>query len=157
MTDTRDTGGAKVPTVDAGLVSAYEATNFEVLGAHPLVLHVKDGPDEVAAAAAWLASFGAGSAVIITAWNPFSQSCSSEWNAAANGSLLAAVKAAGLRWEPARGVGLDGLWSEESYCVFDVPPDLVDAWLLEYRQNAVLLARRGEAPVLLWHPDHRRA
>ncbi|MGY0194571.1 DUF3293 domain-containing protein [Leptothrix sp. BB-4] len=157
MTDPHDNISAKAPAVDADLAAAYESTAFEVLGDRPIVLKVQDGPDEIDAAATWLAGFGAESAIVITAWNPFSESRTTEWNEAANERLQADVKAAGRRWLPARGVSEDGNWSEASGCVFDVPPQRVDAWLVEFRQHAVLLARRGESPVLIWHPDHRRA
>ena len=133
----------------AELVAAYEATLYEVFGERPAVLSVADA---AGAHDQWLARNDSHTAVVITAWNPFSRSLDAAANEEANALLRAAIESQNLRCVAARGRHPSGQWSEESLCAFDVPDPLLDEWLIEYRQNAAIRVRLGEQPLLVWHP-----
>jgi hypothetical protein len=133
---------------DAALVATYAAARYEVYGDHPDVLMVTDmagAHDE------WLDDNNAATAVIITAWNPFSHQLSSAKNEKANHHLLQAIERRSLRWAPARSAAAGGGWSEDGYCVFDVPDAMVEHWLITYQQNAAVRVRKGERVELVWH------
>ena len=133
---------------DAGLVAAYAAARYEVSGEFPSVLLISDSPgihDE------WLAKNQSDSAVVITAWNPFSHQLSPAKNEAANRHLESAIRGRSLGWALASAADPTGRWREASFCVFDVPDSLVDEWLIRYQQNAVIRVRKGGRPTLVWH------
>jgi hypothetical protein len=135
-------------TPASDLIATYSTARYEVFGDHPAVLSIGDS---VGAHDEWLARAGRESAVVITAWNPFSHQLSQLKNDAANRHLVNAIEDASLRWAPARGSSPGGGWHEDSYCVFEVPESLVEHWLVRYQQNAVVRVRRGGRPELVWH------
>lgn len=140
------------PELSTALAAAFALTTFEVHGAHPATLTVSDTSQ---ACAAWLDAARAQQAVVVTAWNPFGAAQSAQANSSANAQLCTEIEAAGLAWQPARGVSTANDWFEDSYCVFDAPSAVIDGWLRSFDQHAVLRVRRGESPALVWHPDHR--
>ncbi len=104
----------------------------------------------------WLAEQGASSAVVITAWNPFSQAQSQALNEADNADLLSAIEQAQLKWFYARGCGPSEEWCEDGYCVFDGPDALVEEWLVTFQQNAALRVRFGGPVEIVWHKQFCR-
>lgn len=133
----------------AELVAAYQATLYEVFGERLAVISVAD---TAGAHDQWLARNDSHTAVVITAWNPFSRSLDSVANDEANAQLRSAIESQKLRCVGARGRHPSGQWSEDSLCAFDVPDPLLDEWLIAYRQNAAIRVRLGEQPQLVWHP-----
>lgn len=143
----------RTPPPGVALVAAYEATEYRVDSRPPHTLMV--GQD-VASVRAWLKRQSASSATIVTAWNPFSGQQDAATNDIRQTRLRHAVEQSGLRWMPAQGCDASGQWpSEPSYCVLDAPHVLIDSWLSEYEQYAVLQACVERGCRLIWHPDVR--
>ena len=134
--------------IPANVVTAYEATVFEVFGRFPAVLSLAETPG---AHDCWLARNASGSAVIITASNPFSKLTAKDCNDAANGRLHGDAKALNLSTSAARRTDPLERWFEDSICVFDLPDAVLSTWLTRYGQNAALRVRMGQAPELVWH------
>ncbi len=139
--------------IPADLEAAYEATVVNIHGDDPAVWSFAN---TVGTHDRWLAKRGAVAAVVITAWNPFSRSESHERNTAENAALRSAIEQAKLTWVSAVGTGQDGAWFEDSFCVFDVPDDLLDEWLVTFQQNAAFRVRVGGRVELVWHRRFRR-
>ena len=134
--------------IPAELVAAYSATLYEVLGDLSAVISITD---TAGAHDPWLTQNNSQTAVVITAWNPFSEQMAPAINAAANIRLQMSIETRKLHSAPAQGRHPLGEWSEESVCVFDVSDELLDSWLIDYRQNAAIRVRLGEQPQLVWH------
>lgn len=84
---------------------------------------------------------------IVTAHNPAPQVLPPEDNALRNERLLAAIKAAGMRWKPATGRSADPRegWEEASFALLEVD-----------RGEAIELGRRfDQAAIFEWTPAHR--
>lgn len=142
-----------IPQPDAQTVSAYETTNYFAHADKPILLRVGDSP---AIRAHWLQRINARSATILTAWNPLGETNSPEQNDRAQAELLAAIDTAELRWLPASGQDPAGTWEPEpGFCVFDVPEELLDEWLVRFRQNAAVHLTLHEPCRLVWHPSLR--
>lgn len=140
---------------EQGLVDAYRVTDFVVETEEAMVLRV-DSP--VPLLGRWLAARRCESAVVITASNPFSRSLPGEENLRRNRELLTAIEATGLLSASAIGRARSDNWEPEvSFCVFDVAPDVVDAWMRRFGQYAVVLAEKEGTCRLLWHPAIRVA
>ena len=137
-----------MPAPEPHLIATYAAARYEVLGDLPALLLVSD---TAGAHDDWLRANNSESAIVITAWNPFSHQLSAKKNELANRHLAGAIESAFRRWVPARGAATGGRWAEDSYCVFDVPDPLLEQWLVRYQQNAAVRVRRGERPELVWH------
>ncbi|MDP1740968.1 DUF3293 domain-containing protein [Polaromonas sp.] len=139
-----------------GLVDAYRLTDFVVQKTDdPIVLQV-DHP--VRKLKHWLEAQKSASAVVISAWNPFSMSLSMEENTRRNQELGRAIEIAGLRSVSASGCARSGNWEPEaSFCVFDVPLTLVNEWMQRFEQYAVVRADKNGTCRLLWHPAIRTA
>ena len=135
-------------TISAELMAAYHATVVRIHDGNPVVLSIAD---PVGTHDRWVAERGETNAVIITAWNPFSQVQSQDLNVADNAILLADIEAAQLTWVSARGSGPSGEWFEDSFCVFDVPDALIDEWLVTFQQNAAFRVRVGGPVEIVWH------
>lgn len=142
-----------LPLADlARLRRAYRATDYQIHSRPPIVLRV-GGP--VAGLADWLATGGCDTALVITAFNPFSRPTPATENLQQQEALQTAVRASGLSHVAAEGVGRDGAWPPEpSLCVFDAPAPLVDTWLIAFSQAAVVVAD-AQGCRLVWHPGLR--
>jgi len=137
------------------LVSAYRETVFCVYGNALIDLKIGAPADMHDA---WLTRIGKRSAVVITAWNPFSQATNLALNQERQQELITAVDDAALSWCNAAGKDPTGQWPpEESLCVFDAFSDTIDLWLRQFSQYAVVIAEIGKPCNLLWHPDLRLA
>lgn len=135
------------------LADAYLDTDFAVFGPAPHVFRI--GKDE-AAAAAWMRRLGAASATIATAWNPFSDQRSNAENMGMQGQFRRELDAQGLRYLDAEGRASSGDWpAEPSFCIFDVAEEQADAWMSDYRQNAVVRILANGQCILAWHPGLR--
>lgn len=138
------------PRPSPSLLAAYNATLFEVLTTPAAALLVGgQGP----LVGDWLLGVGANSAVIITAWNPFSRSTEQAANEQKQAQLLAEVEAAGLQWLPAQGRDAAGVWPPEpSLCVLDASLILIDRWLANFEQFAAVTIDPINGCQLRWHP-----
>lgn len=139
----------KLPT--EGLVAAFKATDFHVLGSQPRTLKVGQAPE---CHNEWLRQLGYQSATVITAWNPFSKARSERTNSRRQRQLLKLIVDAGLSWVDAKGQDPTGDWPpEKSLCVFDASRAHANTWLVKFRQYAAVEAREGKACELVWHPE----
>jgi len=137
-----------------GLVDAYRETDFVITSSGCITLRVGQ---HVPGLDKWFAAHRRCNAVVITAFNPFSQSLPEEENLRRSAALLAAITAHGLTYAHALGQATVGEWSPEpSFCVFGPPPSLVDEWMRHFGQYAVVLADEAEGCRLLWHPAIRQ-
>jgi hypothetical protein len=142
-----------IPQPDAGTVAAYESTHYFAHDDPRVLLRIGDQAD---AHRAWLQKMNAHSATILTAWNPMGQELPAAENDRAQSELLAAIRARNLRWLPASGEDPTGQWQPEpGFCVFDVPDELLDEWLVAFRQNAAVQVAGQQACRLVWHPSLR--
>ncbi len=141
-----------VSTAPEDLRRAYASALYHIERYAPATFTTNTAPGDVAR---WLDALGAHSATVVTAWNPFSERLPDAENEAAGTELRRAVVDAGLAYVDARGTDPEGVWSEDSLCVFDASEGTVDLWLRAFGQNAVLVLRRGDAPALRWHPAYR--
>ena len=129
------------------LVEAYKRTRYRVDGSPPFHLRV-DVPS--APLAALMTRFGAASAALITAWNPYSAPCTAEENARVQGRLQAELEALGLgivpgfgEWEDAPSEG------EPSFLVIGIDAARACDLGRRYRQHAILLAEGDAVPRLV--------
>lgn len=148
-----DANPERIPQPDAQTVAAYETTNYFAHEDKPVLLRIGDPP---ASHRAWLEKMGAQSATILTAWNPLSEEKSREENDRAQAELLAQIREGEFRWLPATGQDPAGTWQPEpGFCIFDVPQETLDRWLVKFRQNAAVQSTRQEPCRLVWHPSIR--
>jgi len=118
----------------ADTIQAYEQTDSLAEDQPPVCLRIGDSGQQHRA---WLARHGATSASILTAWNPFGQELARAENDALQSRLQTTILHSNLAWLPARGEDPKGSWQPEpGFCVFDMPPALLDEWLQLFRQNA---------------------
>lgn len=146
-----------VPTISRpsdDTIRAYEQTDYFAEDQPPVCLRIGDA---AAVHLAWLDRHAAHSASILTAWNPFGQELARAENDALQARLQTTILHCGLNWLPARGEDPKGSWQPEpGFCVFDMPPDLLDEWLMLFRQNAAVRLERGTGCRLVWHPEIAR-
>lgn len=143
----------KIPVPDAKTIAAYESTHYFAHEAKPVLIRVGD---PASSHQAWLEKMGARSATILTAWNPLGEEKSPAENDQAQAALRAAIDEQALRSLPASGEDPAGTWQPEpGFCVFDVPDDVLDRWLVQFRQNAAVQFTRDSRCRLVWHPAVR--
>ena len=131
----------------------YTKTEFTVFGSHEHVLRIGLGAPD---AASWLRHNDAHCAAVVTAWNPFSCSLSTEQNQERQIRLQQEVAANRLRTVRAEGQDRLSSWpAEPSICVFDPTKEQIDGWLVRYEQNAVVWVDSAGNCMLVWHPDLR--
>jgi Protein of unknown function (DUF3293) len=100
---------------------------------------------------ALLESLGAVDWAFITAWNPGSMRLPPAENERNNNDLLERIGRLGYEAIPGEGVGDDGDWpAERSFFVAGIPAGEAMALGRYYRQRAIVVGRRGGAPVLAW-------
>jgi len=139
-----------IPQPDARTVAAYESTDYFVHEAERVLLRIGD---PAGSHRSWFERMDAQSATIMTAWNPLGEEKSRAENDRAQDKLLAAIGMKQLRWLPASGEDPSGAWQPEpGFCVFDAPEEVLDEWLVEFRQNAAVRAARDDKCRLIWHP-----
>jgi hypothetical protein len=133
------------------LLQAYNATQYVVHTKPELILQIGI---HAANTDLLLSKHGAKSACIVTAWNPFSQSLSTEDNIKRNEELIGAVNKLELQYLDAEGRDPEGKWpSEKSLCVFDATDSMIKEWMRVFGQNAVVVVNHGQPPTLVLHPD----
>jgi hypothetical protein len=138
---------------DAATVAAYESTHYYAHDTQPVLLRIGDAAD---LHRDWLSRMNAGSATILTAWNPLGKEVARAENDLAQDKLLADIRSKALRWLPASGEDPAGAWQPEpGFCVFDASDEVVDQWLVAFRQNAAVRVTREDNCRLVWHPSLR--
>lgn len=142
MTPAQDAAPApdSMPTLDA----AFRAAVYRVFdGDIGLQLRL-DQP--AAALAALLARLGAGSAVLLTAWNPHAQHTPLEANLKRQDTLQDWLRAHAYRWLQAEGAAPDRTWVEPSLLVLDLDADTTAMLAARFAQCAwIELDAQGRA------------
>ena len=99
-----------------------------------------------------LTLFEAQAAVVITAWNPYSEPKTKEENEAAQQRLEAELKSQGVRFLPATGKGTADEWTEPSVLALGMGFAAAQELAVKYQQNAYLWIEKG-FPAVLIYPD----
>lgn len=145
--------GNKPPALSDALLAAFNATDFVVL--EQPEIHVRLGkapPDELVD---MLDHRQAETAVIVTAWNPFSTPLSDDLNRLRNLFLEHRLASEGLPCLPAEGRDPTGQWAAEpSFLAFDLLPDQLESLLEIFQQHAIVVVSR-ETVSLVLHKAHR--
>ena len=101
---------------------------------------------------AYVREKGAGSYTFITAYNPYSAGLlPRRENVARSQVLRQEVRSMGYDFERCVGVDPCGEWEDEpGLMVYDIPLGEVLALGRKWNQNAILYAKLGQAPCVLW-------
>jgi hypothetical protein len=138
-------------SVPAALIDAYEAASYWVdLPSGRITLRVGErfSPPQDLGAVDRLA--------VVTAFNPFSRVLTEAENSERQARLIHAVETAGLLLFPAAGVDPEGRWKPEpSLGIVDPSDEQLDVWLVQFGQNAVVVANAGQPIALKLHPQCR--
>lgn len=130
--------------LDEALQRAYQSTEYRV-PEEGLVLRVGVKCPEVAALHE---KRGVSSSAFITAWNPQSKKLDGAANQRRNTLLASDLKALGLPFIDAEGVGADG-WRELSYLVLGATGEQAQALGYTYGQNAFVFVDSSGVPELV--------
>ncbi|BAN25120.1 nitrile hydratase accessory protein [Caballeronia insecticola] len=139
-------------TLTAATLAAYRAAIYRI-HAQPDI-DMKIGIAN-AAVASLLARHESESAVFVTAFNPFGHVLSPEDNAARQHRLIERVERMGLQALPGAGIDPLNIWlAETSLLVLGATPQIADALMTEFGQNAVVFVDSAGLPQLRLHPDY---
>lgn len=134
-------------------LAAYRATRYRVFAPIPIDMRIGETS---AAMAALLAQHGAGSAVFVTAFNPFSRRLCDDDNAARQRRLKAHLARLGLATIEGAGIDPTGQWpSEESVLALGADRPAADDLMVKFEQNAVVFVEGDGGARLLLHPQLR--
>jgi hypothetical protein len=134
----------------AALIDAYTATDFVLFdtGDGELVVNVGQRSAEFDRV---LASRGAETAVIVTAYNPRSVVLPDAENRARHQRLTAMLEARGHDYALGEGRDPTGHWKPELECVvFGISVEVGLEIARAFDQNAIVFIRRGDAPELAY-------
>jgi len=136
-------------TIEVSLLDAYLSTHFVVYEGDTTftIMCGRQLPEFDTL----LDSRGVKSAVIITAWNPWSRATGHRENECAQKKLEDTLRQAEFSYLPSSGVDPNGEWpAEPSFCVLGMSAQEAELWSKTYRQNAVVIYRaHGSAELLL--------
>ena len=123
-----------MPEISSELKQAYQESLFTIDGSDTINLktHSKD-------CIKFLDKHNANSAVIITAYNPYSQAECDITNEIANMHLKNDLLNNGYNAVGSVNTGKDGCWPEKSWMVLDFKRSEIQKYLNKYKQNACLL------------------
>lgn len=142
------------PRMDEGLHQAYLRTYYRIDSDPPARLQI--GQD-ASGFAQWMRNKGYRNAILLTAWNPFSEPLPAEENERRRAEFEAEARHLGIAFVGGRGEDpTTPEWTpEESLCLFDAPLEHVDAWMRRYEQNAAVRVNEEGQVSLYWHPELR--
>jgi sugar phosphate isomerase/epimerase len=139
--------------VNGETLAAYRATRYRVFAHIPIDMRIGETS---AAMTALLARHGAGSAVFVTAFNPFSQRLCDDDNAARQRRLKAHLARLGFATIEGAGIDPTGQWpSEESVLALGADRPAADDLMRKFEQNAVVFVEGDGCARLLLHPRLR--
>ena len=135
------------------LITAYRNTDY-IVSPGDISLRVDEPVPHLAE---WLRARGAKSAVIVTAFNPFSVETPDAENQQRQDELQIFIEACGRSHLLARGVARSGGWpAEPSLCVLDPTAAEIDDCLTRFGQYAAVHASSAGRCELVWHPMIRQ-
>ena len=136
-------------TISQDLKQAYESTLFTAqLATSVDFKHGEESPK----ADALLVLLDVQSAVLITAWNPYSEPKTKEENESAQQRLEAELTTRGIRFLPAIGKGTSDEWAEPSVLALGIGFAAAQELAVKYQQNCYLWIEKG-FPAELIYPD----
>lgn len=139
------------PKLAEALLAAYRLTEFVVFQAGEIVIRV-DQPAPTALVRLMLASKTA-TAIVVTAFNPFSVSLPEEVNQLRQQFLRQDIAERGLTAVEAEGRDPARQWPPEaSLMVLGASAEQVTRLLVDYQQHAVVFSSLGEPTRLVLHP-----
>lgn len=133
--------------LDQDLISAYKATNFHVKAEPGFTLNIGKVSEELRAT---IQKNRVSDAAFITAWNPYSESLSSEENKLRNKQLENELNLRSLK--SIDGFGQDSLaqWAgEDSFLVLGISLEASKKLGLQFKQNAIVWADKNAIPQLI--------
>ncbi len=134
--------------ISQALIRAYEETDYRVLVQPPFTMRIGRASQELAEL---YRRTKAGTACVITAWNPRSKKLSDAENDTAQARLIAELDKGGLRHLPALGADPKGKWKgEASVLVLDATRKIVEGLGRKYGQNCIVWAEADAVPKLLF-------
>ena len=140
------------PSLPSTLLDAYKATDFMV---DDPAIRLRVGQPS-ARMDAELRAQGAARAIVVTAWNAFSEDTDLRANALRQHMLRHALESDGQIVRNAEGRDPAGVWPPEpSLLVMETDPTLDDRLLRDYEQHAIVVIEQGEPVRLALHPHHR--
>lgn len=128
------------------LAHAYRRTSYWLQTHPPICVRV----GEVSAALdSLLKDLGVDTWAFVTAFNPHSRRLSDTENRARDAALIEQLDRGGWRHIACDGVDDDGTWpTEHGHVIFGIDAQAARALGRRFAQNAILLGRVGEAPLL---------
>lgn len=143
------------PELSRALLAAYEAASFVINVKTPITLKLGEtstGMD------ALLQDYGSKRAMIVTAFNPFSEPIDSRANGLRQQMLRHSLGDAGFQFLDVLGMDPLGHWPPEpSLLVFETDPVFEDQLLQDYEQHALVIVAPGRPAALALHPEHRHS
>lgn len=128
------------------LAHAYRRTSYWLQTQPPFYVRV----GEISAALdSLLEDLGVDTWAFITAFNPHSRRLSDSENRARDAAFVAQLNRDGWRHIACEGVDDDGTWpTERGHVIFGIDAEAARALGRRFAQNAILLGRKDEAPLL---------
>lgn len=144
----------KPPRLSADMLSAFSATDYLIGATSEICARIGEQSSTVAGL---LEQNAAESAVLVTAFNPFSILLPIEVNRLRQTHLRLGLEAKGLASIDAEGRDPSGRWEPEpSFLVLGPTSEQVEQMLLTYQQHAVVHITAAGEVTLCFHPGHRR-
>lgn len=134
------------------LNAAYRNTEYRVFTPETTLclLIDKSSPEFTA----WCRAQEVRSWAIITAWNPYSQECSSCDNDDANRRLMTLLQAQGYKHLDAEGQSLDYNWpAEKSFFIWNIKTQDAARLGSQFEQHAIVVGTDDTAAELAWLSD----
>ena len=142
------------PPLSQALLAAYQATHFVIDVKPPIALKIGAASSSMDLL---LQDHNSKRAIIVTAFNPFSEATDPRANSLRQQMLRCALDHAGLQVLDAEGRDPECQWpTEPSLLVFGAEPAFEDSLLRDYEQHALVVVTPGDPVALVMHPDHRR-
>ena len=133
--------------LDQALLSAYEITNFHVKADPAFILNVSKSSEELKLL---FKRNRVASAAIITAWNPYSKSLSSEENQLRNEQLKNELTLRSFKVIDGFGQDPLGQWDgEDSFLVLGISLESSKKLGVQYEQNAIIWSDKDAIPKLI--------
>ena len=133
--------------VSPALIAAYNATRYRVFADETFDLKIGQGSANLSNL---YQKYGCLSALIITAWNPYSAATSKANNMAAQGRLELKLLAWPVTFIPATGQDAEMKWpGEESILALGFSLDVAKNLGVEFRQNAIVWSGQDAIPKLI--------
>mgnify|MGYP001161952007 FL=1 len=144
----------KPPRLSAGLLGAFAATDYLIKATPEICARVGNQSAEVSRL---LEHNAVESAVLVTAFNPFSMLLPIDVNRLRQIHLRLGLNAKGLASIDAKVRDPSGRWEPEpSFLVLGPTSEHVERMLLSYQQHAVVHMTAAGDVTLRFHPGHRR-